>query len=155
MTLGVRAVALNAAGEVLLVEHTYSRGWHLPGGGVERGETAEEGMARELAEEAGLILTGEPRLNGIYTGLSNFPGDPVLGFRVDQWRQGEATSRGEILRTLWAPHDALPETREPASTPTPRRRRHGPGRLSALPARAGPANMPAEFPAGRPTRRKR
>ena len=43
MTLGVRGLVTNEAGEVLLIKHTYLAGWYLPGGGVERGETAEPG----------------------------------------------------------------------------------------------------------------
>ena len=39
MTLGVRALAFDAEGRILLVRHTYIRGWHLPGGGVESGQT--------------------------------------------------------------------------------------------------------------------
>jgi hypothetical protein len=35
LTLGVRAVVTDEAGKVLLVEHTYLKGWYLPGGGVE------------------------------------------------------------------------------------------------------------------------
>ena len=62
MTLGVRGLVLNGAGEVLLVEHTYLAGWHMPGGGVERGETGEEALARELVEEAGVRLTAPPVL---------------------------------------------------------------------------------------------
>src|SRR5204862_515613 len=46
MTLGVRGVALDGAGRVALVRHTYVSGWHLPGGGVERGETARDAMVR-------------------------------------------------------------------------------------------------------------
>ena len=53
MTLGVRGAVVNHAGEVLLVEHTYMHGWHLPGGGVETGETAVDVMARELVGSSG------------------------------------------------------------------------------------------------------
>ena len=39
MTLGVRGVVLNGDNSVFLVKHSYVSGWHLPGGGVEVGET--------------------------------------------------------------------------------------------------------------------
>ncbi|MGL4810696.1 MAG: NUDIX domain-containing protein, partial [Beijerinckiaceae bacterium] len=39
MTLGTRTVVINAQREVFLVKHSYTKGWHLPGGGVESGET--------------------------------------------------------------------------------------------------------------------
>ena len=39
MTLGVRAVVLDGENRVFLVKHCYVSGWHLPGGGVEVGES--------------------------------------------------------------------------------------------------------------------
>ena len=41
-------------GSVLFVEHP-TRGWEIPGGHLEEGETPEEAMIRELKEETGLV----------------------------------------------------------------------------------------------------
>src|SRR5204863_10159664 len=62
MTLGVRGIVIDGAGAVFLVKHSYVAGWHLPGGGVEVGETVEEALARELGEEGNITLTGPPTL---------------------------------------------------------------------------------------------
>lgn len=118
MTLGVRGAVVNAAGEVLMVEHTYVHGWHLPGGGVEIGETAEAAVARELVEEAGVRITGPPTLVAIHANLGRFRGDHVLLYRIDAWESCPATSRGEIHRIGWFKPDALPE-----GTTAPTRRR--------------------------------
>jgi ADP-ribose pyrophosphatase YjhB (NUDIX family) len=108
LTLGVRGMVVDQAGRVLLVEHTYMAGWYMPGGGVERGETAEEALARELVEEAGIEVIGRPRLLSIHTNHARFRGDHVLIYRVERWRACRATSKGEIHAVGWFAPDQLP-----------------------------------------------
>lgn len=66
LTLGVRAIVRSDDGRFLLVRHTYTPGWHFPGGGVEKGETAIAALAGELLQETGLRLDGTPVLHGVY-----------------------------------------------------------------------------------------
>ena len=66
MTLGVRALIIDEEGRIFLVKHSYVSGWHLPGGGVEAGETLGEALARELREEGNIEITAAPRLHGLF-----------------------------------------------------------------------------------------
>src|ERR1700712_4725395 len=66
MTLGVRGVVLDGENGIFLVKHSYVSGWHLPGGGVEVGETFADALARELMEEGRIELVGEPVLHGVF-----------------------------------------------------------------------------------------
>ena len=56
LRLGARAVVLDPDDRVLLVRFEFPQTtlWAMPGGGVDPGETHEQAIARELAEEAGL-----------------------------------------------------------------------------------------------------
>lgn len=110
LTLGVRGIVTDARGHVLLLRHTYTPGWHFPGGGVEKGETAEASLRRELIEEAGIIAPeGALELLSIHANHAFFPNDHVLVYRVSRWTQGEATSRGEIADIGFFDPKAPPE----------------------------------------------
>ncbi|MGC9954043.1 MAG: NUDIX domain-containing protein [Rhizomicrobium sp.] len=54
-------------GKVVLIRHSYTAGWHLPGGGVQNGEPPEKAVMRELKEELGLTGASEPEFVGIFT----------------------------------------------------------------------------------------
>lgn len=109
MTLGVRGLASDTQGRVLLVRHTYAKGWHLPGGGVEHGESAREAVIREMAEEAGVEATEPPQLFGAYSNHANFNHDHVILYRIHRWRPCPTRENGEIAERAWFAPDALPE----------------------------------------------
>jgi ADP-ribose pyrophosphatase YjhB (NUDIX family) len=44
-------------GKVLFIDHSYIRGYGLPGGMVQKGESAEAALTREVKEETGLSVT--------------------------------------------------------------------------------------------------
>jgi ADP-ribose pyrophosphatase YjhB (NUDIX family) len=115
MTLGVRGIVVDAAGQVALVRHTYVAGWHLPGGGVERGEPAHFALQRELAEEAGVALARPARLFGVYSNERWFRGDHILVYVARHWRPCKTDHEGEIEAVHWfAPQD-LPADATPAT----------------------------------------
>lgn len=87
MTLGVRGLVLDADNRVFLVKHSYVSGWHLPGGGVEVGETFRDALARELMEEGNFELSGEPRLHGLFFNRHVSRSDHVAVYVVRQFRQ--------------------------------------------------------------------
>jgi ADP-ribose pyrophosphatase YjhB (NUDIX family) len=110
MTLGVRAIVIDAQDRVLLVRHTYVPGWHLPGGGVERGETLLASLTRELAEEGNILIEEEPRLQGIFFNSAASPRDHVAVYLVRRFRQtGPRVPDREIVEARFFSRGALPE----------------------------------------------
>jgi 8-oxo-dGTP pyrophosphatase MutT (NUDIX family) len=87
MTLGVRGIVLDGEGKVFLVKHSYVAGWHLPGGGVEVGETFLDALRRELMEEGRIELLGEPALQGIFLNSHVSRRDHVAVYLVRNFSQ--------------------------------------------------------------------
>jgi 8-oxo-dGTP pyrophosphatase MutT (NUDIX family) len=109
LTLGVRGMVLDGEGRVFLVKHTYTTGWHLPGGGVEPGETLTEALRRELMEEGNIEVTAPPVLHGIYFHPIYSIRDHVALYVVRWFRQTAApVPNREIAAHGFFPLDALP-----------------------------------------------
>jgi ADP-ribose pyrophosphatase YjhB (NUDIX family) len=122
LTLGVRVLVRNEEGEILLVRHTYMPGWALPGGGVEKLETAEQTVRHELLDEVAIRLLERPRLFGIYANHAWFPNDHVLLYVVEA---------GTYERLPWHPSREIaemgffpPRRLPPETTAGTRRRIH-------------------------------
>lgn len=119
MTLGVRGAVLNDRGEVFLVRHGYTPGWHLPGGGVEVGETLEEALAKELREEGNVVVTGTPALHGVCFNRRASRRDHVAVYVVRDFSvTGVKAPDREIVEAGFFPLADLPE----GTTPATRRR---------------------------------
>lgn len=113
-TLGSRAIVLNKKNQVLLVKHTYQPHWYIPGGGVKKKESAKAAIVRELKEEVGLTMMGEPELFGIYhhtyLGVSDYP----IIYVVKNYSLDNVDSP-EIEKIDWFDYENLPDMTSPGT----------------------------------------
>jgi ADP-ribose pyrophosphatase YjhB (NUDIX family) len=96
-------------GNMLLVK-TRNRGWDTPGGQIEAGESLEEGVLREIAEESG-IRASVRCLAGIYSnvgqhlyydGVTHVPTKVMFDFICD-YVSGEPAVSEETSEVIWVP----------------------------------------------------
>ncbi|WP_439358036.1 NUDIX domain-containing protein [Bradyrhizobium sp. DASA03007] len=116
MTLGVRAVVLDAENRVFLVRHSYVSGWYLPGGGVDFGETMAHALRRELKEEGDIDLIGDAVLHGIFLNSHVSRRDHVAVYVVRQFSQDRLPAPNhEIVECGFFAITALPEGTTPGT----------------------------------------
>jgi len=126
MTLGVRALAFDADGRILLVKHTYVPGWHLPGGGVDSGETVIDALAKELREEANAVIGDPPRLCSVHFNNRVTRRDHVVVYHCRNVRQTAPKSRDrEIVAAEFFDLHALPDAITASSAARIRELDHG------------------------------
>jgi ADP-ribose pyrophosphatase YjhB (NUDIX family) len=108
MTIGVRAACFDREGRIFLVRHSYIAGWHMPGGGVERHETVEQALEKELREEGNLLISGKPQLFHVYFNNHTSKRDHVVFYRVEVTQTAPRRPDREIVESGFFPVDALP-----------------------------------------------
>ncbi len=98
------ALVTNPAGDILMVR-THKRGWEIPGGQVELGETLIEAVIRETQEEAGVTITVD-KLGTVQSNLTR--GLVVYGF-LAQYHSGSLTPSDETPEVEWVGRGAVLE----------------------------------------------
>jgi len=102
--IGVFALIFDDQGRILLGRRRDIDWWNLPGGGMEKGETVDEALYREVLEETGLEVEVE-RLVGVYSKPQKQ--EVVLTFRC-RIIGGTLQPTEEIRESRYFPPNALP-----------------------------------------------
>ena len=108
MTLGVRVLVQNSKGDILLVKHTYVPGWHLPGGGIDHGEDAQQAAARELYEECGIKDLKDLRQSKIIYNSKVSKRDHVIVFNAASSENPKTSNNLEIKTAKFFSLEDLP-----------------------------------------------
>ncbi len=93
----VSCLVRDAIEQVLLVRH-HRRGWEMPQGKVEEGESLIEALRREVREETGVTIETGP-LAAVWSKLSP-PSALILGF-LARYQSGELTTSDECPEVGW------------------------------------------------------
>ena len=93
----VGCLVRNAAGQVLLIRHP-RRGWEIPQGKVEEGESLLQALHREVLEETGISIVPGP-LAAVFSKLS--PPPAIIFNFLARYRSGEPTPSAESPEVGW------------------------------------------------------
>ena len=96
--LVVSVLVRDQAGRLLLIKHPH-RGWELPQGHVEHGESLPEAACREVFEESGYEIEIE-KLLALFSKTAPDPSAVIFAFSA-RLCGGEATTSAESLEIGW------------------------------------------------------
>lgn len=96
-SVSVAGVVIDDSGRVLVVRRRDNARWEPPGGILERDETFEEGVRREVAEETGVLVRVD-RLSGVYKNVAR--GIVALVYRCQQIG-GHPRATAESSQVRW------------------------------------------------------
>lgn len=101
--VAVSGLIRNSSGQVLLLESP-KRGWEIPGGQVEEGESLIQALEREMMEETGITVN----VGALVSVCSNVkpPCKVIFGFLGD-YVSGECRTSSESLQVEWVDEVAV------------------------------------------------
>ena len=104
------AILLNEKRQMLVVRKRGTTQFMQPGGKIDPGETPEQALRRELAEEIGLTLPeNAARYEGVFREeAANEPGADVVAHAFTARLHSEVTPQAEIEEVLWLDLDRNP-----------------------------------------------
>lgn len=106
-TRGVKCVIRNG-NKILFVRLGYAhKGWTIPGGRVDRGESYEQAVIREVNEETGIMLGGV-KLVGEYLSTAQYKVDTVQLFESTVGSLDFKIDNIEIVEARWCTIDDIP-----------------------------------------------
>lgn len=109
-SVSVAGIVVRDDGRILAVQRRDNAHWEPPGGVLELGETFEQGVRREVAEETGVDVHVD-RLTGAYKNLTR--GVVALVFRCTAIN-GEAEATDEAQRVRWLTPSEVEQLMTPA-----------------------------------------
>ena len=110
---GSSVLVTDAAGRLLLLKHTHSGAWVLPGGKLDPGESLEDCARRELFEETGLSVTNLKRVQLLAGPELRFTDHKGVWDSVGMIYEAEGVTgdlrlpEGEITEARWFTLDEL------------------------------------------------
>jgi len=109
-SVSVAGVVVDASDRVLVIRRRDNGHWEAPGGVLELGESFEQGVLREVAEETGLAVTVE-RLTGVYKNLAR--GIVALVFRCHPCGE-DIHPTDEAAEVRWMTRNEVRDAMSPA-----------------------------------------
>ncbi|PXY34660.1 NUDIX hydrolase [Prauserella coralliicola] len=109
-SVSVAGIVIDPRDRVLVIRRRDNGHWEMPGGVLELGESFEDGVRREVAEETGMTVEVE-RLTGVYKNLAR--GIVALVFRC---RPGDEPIHptDEAAEVRWMTREEVTDSMDPA-----------------------------------------
>ena len=102
-TSGVKCLIENSKQEILFIRNTYgSKKWNLPGGKIEKGESPEEAVRREVREELNIYLGKVAEVKSFLSTLE-YKKDKIFVFRSQVLDNKFKVDKKEISDAKWSP----------------------------------------------------